>query len=171
MLPFLFLFLNYPSRFWVFRIETSHGVLCFLLFSRRICFCPLGFAPALQNGGAKNEFLDGVLKVEEFVKDPWGIRVRDGKGTTVQVWVPKVVPPPPPVQPVGVVGEALGGADGVDEMAAAMSAQTKRIALQRKAAAAMIAAEDYARRFESGNLVVRVLVWIVIFMILLCIVG
>lgn len=120
---------------------------------RRICFCPLGFAPGLQNGRAKNEFLDGVLKVEEFLKDPWGIRVRDGKGTTVQVWVPKVAPPPPPVQPVGVVSEALGGADGVDEMVAAMSAQTKRIALQRKAAAAMIAAEDYARRFESGNLV------------------
>lgn len=101
---------------------------------------------------------DGVHKVEDFLKDPWGIRVnKDGKGTTVQVWVPKVAPPPPPVlQPVGVVGEAFGGADGVDEMTAAMSAQTKRIALQRKAAAAMIAAEDYARRFESGNLVVRI---------------
>lgn len=127
--------------------------------SRRICFCPLGFAPGLQSGRGRNDFLDGVVKVEEFLKDPWGIRARDGKGTTVQVWVPKVAPPPPPVQPVGVVGEAFvgGGGDGVDEMAAAMSAQTKRIALQRKAAAAMIAAEDYARRFESGNLVVRVL--------------
>ncbi|XP_022960261.1 uncharacterized protein LOC111461058 [Cucurbita moschata] len=122
---------------------------------RRICFCPLGFAPELQNGRAKNEFLDGVHKVEDFLKDPWGIRVnKDGKGTTVQVWVPKVAPPSPPVlQPVGVVGEAFSGADGVDEMTAAMSAQTKRIALQRKAAAAMIAAEDYARRFESGSLV------------------
>ncbi|XP_022953975.1 uncharacterized protein LOC111456373 [Cucurbita moschata] len=121
---------------------------------RRICFCALGFEPGLQNGRVKNEFLDGVRKVEEFLNDPWGIRVRDGKGATVQVWVPKVAPPPPPVQPVGVVGEAfISGADGVDEMAAAMSAQTKRIALQRKAAAAMIAAEDYARRFESGSLV------------------
>lgn len=104
--------------------------------------------------------------MEEFLKDPFGIRVRDGKGATVQVWVPKVAPPPPPVQPVGVVGEVIGGAEGVDEMAAAMSAQTKRVALQRKAAAAMIAAEDYARRFESGNIVVRVFVWLVFLTIL-----
>ena len=33
--------------------------------------------------------------------------------------------------------------------------KAKRIALQRKGAAAMIAAEEYARRFESGDVVVR----------------
>ncbi|KAJ8748769.1 hypothetical protein K2173_011324 [Erythroxylum novogranatense] len=37
---------------------------------------------------------------------------------------------------------------------AALSAQTKRVALQRKAAAAVVAAEDYARRFEAGDLTV-----------------
>ena len=35
--------------------------------------------------------------------------------------------------------------------------KAKRIALQRKGAAAMIAAEEYARRFESGDVVVSLL--------------
>ncbi|XP_024025733.1 uncharacterized protein LOC21395708 isoform X2 [Morus notabilis] len=116
---------------------------------RRICFCPLGFPRSHGNG-----FLDEVRKVEEFLKDPWGIRVRDGEkgAATVQVAVPRIVPPPPPPpQPV-----LPPPADAVDEeaaaAAAAASAQAKRAALQRKAAAAMVAAEDYARRFESGDL-------------------
>ncbi|XP_015881634.3 uncharacterized protein LOC107417540 isoform X1 [Ziziphus jujuba] len=114
---------------------------------RRICFCPLGFPRSLGTAKSKNDFLEEVRKVEEFLKDPWGIRVREEKGT-VQVAVPRVAPPPPPPQPLVPVV-----ADGVDEEAAlAMSAQNKRAALQRKAAAAMVAAEDYARRFESGDL-------------------
>ncbi|KAJ7949187.1 Histone-lysine N-methyltransferase [Quillaja saponaria] len=113
---------------------------------RRICFCKLGFPRTLQSTKAQEEFLEEVVKIEEFLKDPLGIRARE-KDQTVQVVVPKIVPPPPQLQPVidGVVG-----GDGVDE---AVSAQTKRVALQRKAAAAMVAAEDYARRFESGDLV------------------
>ncbi|EXB32768.1 Histone-lysine N-methyltransferase MLL4 [Morus notabilis] len=121
----------------------------FFRLNRRICFCPLGFPRSHGNG-----FLDEVRKVEEFLKDPWGIRVRDGEkgAATVQVAVPRIVPPPPPPpQPV-----LPPPADAVDEeaaaAAAAASAQAKRAALQRKAAAAMVAAEDYARRFESGDL-------------------
>lgn len=103
--------------------------------------------------------------VEEFLKDPLGIRVRDEeKGVaTVQVKVPKVAPPPTPPPPLplpsslaqSVVVPAVGDVVVVDDEAAAASAQAKRAALQRKAAAAMVAAEDYARRFESGDLMVR----------------
>lgn len=63
---------------------------------------------------------------------------------TIQVAVPKVVPPPPEAVPVS--------GDVLDESA---SMKAKRVALQRKGAAAMIAAEEYARRFESGDVVVR----------------
>ena len=78
------------------------------------------------------------------MQDPWGVRVsREG---TVQVPVPKVAPVP-------VVDGGEAGGDAVDE-AASVSAQAKRLALQRKAAAAMVAAENYARRVESGDVVV-----------------
>lgn len=96
-----------------------------------------------------------MLKVQEFLKDPSGIRARDD-GRTVQVVVPRVAPPPPPPpQPIppSVVGDAVAAVD--DESAAAATAQAKRAALQRKAAADMVAAEDFARRFESGDLSVR----------------
>jgi hypothetical protein len=63
---------------------------------------------------------------------------------TIQVVVPKVVPPPPEIVPVS--GDVLN-----DESA---SMKAKRVALQRKGAAAMIAAEEYARKFESGDLLV-----------------
>lgn len=75
------------------------------------------------------------------MNDPSGARI-SGCGT-VQVPVPKVVPVP--------AGDGGGGADAADE-AAALSAQAKRLALQRKATAAMVAAEDYARRVESGDI-------------------
>ncbi|KAJ7982220.1 Histone-lysine N-methyltransferase [Quillaja saponaria] len=112
---------------------------------RRICFCKLGFPRTLQSTKANNGFLEEVVKLEEFLKDPLGIKARE-KDPTVLVVVPKVVPPPPQLQPV-VDGVVAG--DAVDE---SLSAQTKRVVLQRKAAAAMVAAEDYARRFESGDL-------------------
>jgi hypothetical protein len=135
--------------------------------SRRICFCSLGFPRGLESAKAKNEFLEGVSRIEEFLRDPWGIRVREkgeeeggggggGWNDTVQVVVPKVIPPPPPPLPPPVVDGGIGiggGGNVVDEVAAAASAQSKRVALQKKAAAAMVAAEDYARRFESGDLV------------------
>ncbi|GFZ00429.1 PHD finger family protein [Actinidia rufa] len=114
--------------------------------SRRICFCSLGFPQDLQSEKAKNEFFDEVARVEKFFKDPWLLRVRD-EGT-VQVAVPKVVPPPPPPPPVA--GESGGGCGDPDELS--LSAMTKRVALQRKAAVASMVAEDYARRFESGDL-------------------
>lgn len=133
---------------------------------RRICFCSLGFPRGLESAKAKNEFLEGVSRIEEFLRDPWGIRVREkgeeegggggGWNDTVQVVVPKVIPPPPPPLPPPVVDGGIGiggGGNVVDEVAAAASAQSKRVALQKKAAAAMVAAEDYARRFESGDLV------------------
>ncbi|XVF22939.1 hypothetical protein REPUB_Repub12eG0214100 [Reevesia pubescens] len=114
---------------------------------RRICFCSLGFPRNLQSPNSKNGFLQEVIAVEDFLKDPWGVRVsREG---TVQVPVPKVSPVP--------VGDGCGGdGGGVDavEEAASVSAQAKRLALQRKAAAAMVAAEDYARRVESGDIAV-----------------
>lgn len=85
-----------------------------------------------------------VARVEQFLKDPWLINKRDN--ATVQVKVPKVVVasnPPPPIPHFA--------ADAADESAAA-SAQVKRVALQKQAAAASVEAEDYARRFESGDL-------------------
>ncbi|XP_039002149.1 uncharacterized protein LOC120128550 [Hibiscus syriacus] len=106
---------------------------------RRICFCSLGFPRNLLSTNSKKGFLQEVFQLEAFFKDPWGVRVaREG---TVRVPVPKVAPIP--------AGDGGGGADTVEE-----SAQAKRFALQRKAAAAMVAAEDYARRVELGDITV-----------------
>uniref|UniRef100_A0A5B7APH1 Uncharacterized protein n=1 Tax=Davidia involucrata TaxID=16924 RepID=A0A5B7APH1_DAVIN len=116
---------------------------------RRICFCSLGFPRKLQSEKAKNEFLDEVARVEEFLKDPWLLRVKENG--TVQVAVPKVVAPPPPPLPEAV-GDGGGVGSGIDGEEL-LSAQTKRAAMQRKAAVASLVAEDYARRFESGDLV------------------
>ncbi|XP_048495302.1 uncharacterized protein LOC104907813 isoform X2 [Beta vulgaris subsp. vulgaris] len=115
---------------------------------KRICFCTLGFPPKLHNNGGKCDFVGEISQLQEFLKDPWIIRVKEG--ATIQIPVPKVVPPPPPPFVSAVV-------DGDDAAAAAaeelLSAQTKRVALQKKAAVASMAAEDFARRFESGVLV------------------
>ncbi|XP_059649120.1 uncharacterized protein LOC132295062 isoform X2 [Cornus florida] len=115
---------------------------------RRICYCALGFPRKLQSEKARNGFLEEVARVGEFLEDPWLIKVRERD--TVQVAVPKVVAPaPPPVTAVVAVADGGSGGDG-EEL---LSAQTKRAAMQRKAAAASLVAEDYARRFESGDLV------------------
>ncbi|XP_069142773.1 uncharacterized protein [Solanum lycopersicum] len=37
---------------------------------RKICFCPDGFPKG------KNEFLSDVVKLEEFLKDPWGLKAK-----------------------------------------------------------------------------------------------
>ena len=95
-----------------------------------------------------------MARVEEFFKDPWLLKIRD-EGT-VQVAVPKVVPPPPPP----VAGEGVVVVADADELS--LSAMTKRVALQRKAAVASMAAEDYARRFESGDFTVRFVVSLLI---------
>ncbi|KAL5543382.1 hypothetical protein UlMin_007166 [Ulmus minor] len=122
--------------------------------SRRICFCSLGFPRSLGTAKARSEFVEEVRRVAEFCDDPSGIRVEEeGEGCgTVQVVVPRVVVPPPPA-PVNLPVLAPVGEFGDEDAAAVASAQAKRAALQRKAAAAMVAAEDYARRFESGDLV------------------
>ncbi|KAK6933815.1 hypothetical protein RJ641_036709 [Dillenia turbinata] len=110
--------------------------------SRRICYCKLGFPRKLQSEKAREGFLEEISRVEEFLKDPWLLRVRER--STVQVLVPKVVTTPAPLS----VNDEFGGGDA-EEL---LSAQTKRAAIQRKAAAASLFAEDYARRFESGDL-------------------
>ncbi|CAK8575465.1 unnamed protein product [Lathyrus sativus] len=106
---------------------------------RRICFCALGFPRSLNgttnnHNNAANAFLNDVSALGDFLA---GAQKED---YTIQVAVPKVVPPPPEVVPVS--------GDLLDESA---SMKAKRVALQRKGAAAMIAAEEYARKFESGD--------------------
>ncbi|KAL5827369.1 hypothetical protein ACOSQ3_019211 [Xanthoceras sorbifolium] len=126
---------------------------------KRICFCALGFPRGAQGAKARTGFLNEVVLVEEFLRDPWGKARVSEEDSTVQVAVPEVAPPPPPPAAVVVAAAADGccgggAADAAEEAAAVASAQTKRVALQRKAAAAMVAAEDYARRFESGDIAV-----------------
>ncbi|XP_073270069.1 uncharacterized protein [Primulina huaijiensis] len=118
---------------------------------RKICFCALGFPRRLQSEKGKIEFLQEVAGVEQFLKDPWLIKARED--ATIQVMVPKVVgsavPATQPPQLPAAMG--VGGGDSGEEVAAA-SAQVKRVALQKQATAASLVAEDYARRFESGDL-------------------
>ncbi|KAK6143165.1 hypothetical protein DH2020_023513 [Rehmannia glutinosa] len=123
---------------------------------RKICFCALGFPRKLRSEKGKEDFCQEVARVEQFLNDPWLIKAREN--ATIQVKVPKVVaspaplPPPPQFPPAVSVG--VGGAgDDAAAMEAAASAQVKRAALQKQAAAASMVAEDYARRFESGDLV------------------
>ncbi|KAL6498664.1 hypothetical protein OROGR_028211 [Orobanche gracilis] len=123
---------------------------------RKICFCALGFPRKLRSEKGKEDFLQEVSRVEQFLKDPWLIKAREN--ATIQVKVPKIVPSPdtlplPLPQFTPPVSVAPGGAR--DEAAAmgVASAQVKRAALQKQAAAASLVAKDYARKFESGDLV------------------
>ncbi|XP_028799794.1 uncharacterized protein LOC114755092 isoform X2 [Neltuma alba] len=115
---------------------------------RRICYCSLGFPRSLHTVAAKNGFLDDVVCLREFLKDPSGLGVSSDSSLTLQVAVPKVLqlPPPPGQLKSSVVGDAVNEA---------ASMQAKRVAMQRKGAAAMIAAEEYARRFESGDVLAK----------------
>jgi len=125
----------------------SDPIECFYIFwcSRKICFCPHGFPKG------KNEFFGDVTKLEEFLKDPWGLKAK--QPATIQVKVPKLNVALPPQAPVGDGG---GGSSGDGEEAAAIaSAKTKRVALQKKGASASMVAEDFARQFESGDVEVR----------------
>eukprot|EP00258_Populus_trichocarpa_P048607 XP_024464626.1 uncharacterized protein LOC7467337 isoform X2 [Populus trichocarpa] len=112
---------------------------------RRICFCSLGFPRDLHSTKPKADFLFDVARIDEFLKDPLGIRAsREG---TVLVSVPKVVPVPAPIPPTHslevVSARDREGDGGVGEEA--FSTQTKRVAIQRQAAAAKASAEYYAK--------------------------
>ncbi|XP_071720632.1 uncharacterized protein [Rutidosis leptorrhynchoides] len=112
---------------------------------RRICYCSLGFA---HNKKGKNEFVDEIAKLKAFLDDPW--LIKDDK-RTIQVLVPKVIVAPPLAPPqVTVVVKPAVVVDG-DAAAEMLSAQKKRVVLQKQAAAASFVAEDFARRFESGE--------------------
>nr|XP_043609846.1 uncharacterized protein LOC122581665 [Erigeron canadensis] len=114
---------------------------------RRICYCSLGF---LHNEKGETDFLNEITNLKSFLDDPW--RIKDDK-RTVQVLVPKVVvapPPPVPVQAAPAVPNSVAVVDG-DDAAEMLSAQNKRAAMQKQAAAASLVAEDFARRFESGE--------------------
>lgn len=97
--------------------------------------------------------MEETSRVEEFLTDPWSIRARER--ATVQVKVPRIAAPPPP--PTAADGIAAGDGDE------ALSAQTKRALLQRRAVAASQAAEDYARRLENGIAKVRFLFVLIIY--------
>nr|CAD1818444.1 unnamed protein product [Ananas comosus var. bracteatus] len=132
---------------------------------RRICDCELGFPGAVRSARERIGFLEEISLVEEFLRDPWILRKPAGPAT-VQVAVPKVVPPPPSLQAddgggggtgVGSDGDgggsggAGGGGGGGEESAWAASVRARRAELQRQAAAASVAAEDYVRRLEAGG--------------------
>ncbi|CAN8269997.1 unnamed protein product [Cochlearia groenlandica] len=121
---------------------------------RRICFCSLGFSRGLRCPNSKVEFLNDVNGLEEFLKAPL-VSSKSIVDSTVQIRVPKVVPCPrtaPSISNLGIGGGGGGGGGDacVDESAEEASAHKKRVSLQRQAAATVEAAEDYARKFESG---------------------
>ncbi|CAI9279010.1 unnamed protein product [Lactuca saligna] len=125
---------------------------------RRICNCKLGFPSELRSEKGQIEFLEAASRVDAIFKNPSLIY---GKPKSVQVLVPKVVvasppplPLPPPIQAIvtpnaSAIVDVGGVGDAAEEL---LSAQTKRAAMQKKAAAASVAAEDFARRFESGDM-------------------
>lgn len=122
-------------------------------FSQRICSCSLGFPGSLHSTNARIDFLLDVHTIDQFLNDrsSSGISASPdyaaASNHTFQVLAPKVVALPLVLSDGGVVG-----GNAVDEVAPSASTRSKRIALQKKAADAMVAAEDYARRFESGDL-------------------
>lgn len=110
--------------------------------SRRICFCSLGFPRNLHSPDSKHDFLQELIRVEAFLKDPLGVTV--SRERTVQVRVPKVTPVP--------AGDGGDGVDAVEDSASVLAAQSKRLVLQRKAAA-----EVYARKVELGDIAVIII--------------
>jgi len=87
--------------------------------------------------------------------------IRASREGTVLVSVPKVVPVPPPIPPTHsldvVPARDREGDGGVVEEA---STQTKRVAIQRQAAAAKASAEYYAKKVESGDTVRYFFFWL-----------
>ncbi|KAD7116934.1 hypothetical protein E3N88_04202 [Mikania micrantha] len=104
---------------------------------RRICNCDLGFPPELRSETGRNEFLEAAARVEAIFTNPGLIY---GKPKTVQVLVPKVVVMPPAtkttVAPSIVATNVAAVVDG------------------DRATVASASADDYACRFESGEMTV-----------------
>ena len=96
----------------------------------------------MQEERRRREFLEEAVRLEEFLRDPWFVRAGDGGGV-VQVLVPRIAPPAVILAPV-------------EDGEFAVASQTKRAALQRQAAEASVAAEDYVRRLEAGEVPVRI---------------
>ncbi|KAK1288145.1 hypothetical protein QJS10_CPB19g00782 [Acorus calamus] len=110
---------------------------------RRICHCKLGFPEKLRSDGGRTALLEEIARIEGFLSDPWCFRSSaSATSTTVQVLVPRIAVPVPAPVPVVMVG----GGDGEE----VVSVQKRRAEMQRVAASASVAAEDYARRFEAG---------------------
>ncbi|MCL7033699.1 hypothetical protein MKW94_019179 [Papaver nudicaule] len=123
----------------------------------QICFCKFGFPKKLQKEKERESFLDEICKIEEFLIDPWSIRVKEKE--TIQVCVPKVVKPIQTSNTVLVVAnkttaidDGFGSNDGGGGEDDLLSIQRKQASLQRKADVSSLAAEDYVRRFETGSL-------------------
>ncbi|KAJ3670217.1 hypothetical protein LUZ60_010541 [Juncus effusus] len=133
---------------------------------QRICYCNLGFPP-------KPSFLDDISKLQSFLQDPWILKpFTDSTPSTIQIPVPHLNPPEQavgtpgsPVEGIEGIGlgiEGIGGIEGIEggenvgrgkeESAWAQSVRAKRAELQRQAAEASLAAEDYVRRLEAGAL-------------------
>uniref|UniRef100_A0A7N0VFM1 Uncharacterized protein n=1 Tax=Kalanchoe fedtschenkoi TaxID=63787 RepID=A0A7N0VFM1_KALFE len=110
---------------------------------KKICFCDLGLPRALPTPHSRHAFLHDVFRLYSLLPHPFPAP-HPRHHTTLQVPVPKILKPPTPPPPVLPPSDA-------DEAAFLLSAQTKRVALQREAAVASLAAEDYASRFESGQ--------------------
>ncbi|XP_073025371.1 uncharacterized protein [Primulina eburnea] len=115
---------------------------------RKICFCTLGFPRRLQSEEGVKGFLQEVARVEQFLNDPWLIKAREN--ATCQVKVPKVIVSPATLPQIPET-PAVGCRAGEGVAASDASAKVKRAGLQKQAAASSSVAEDYARRFESGD--------------------
>lgn len=83
-----------------------------------------------------------LIGVEAFLKDPLGVTV--SRERTVQVRVPKITPVP--------AGDGGDGFDAVEDSGSVLVAQSKRLVLQRKAAA-----EVYARKVVPGDIAVIII--------------
>ncbi|KAL8229802.1 hypothetical protein R6Q57_014702 [Mikania cordata] len=104
---------------------------------RRICNCDLGFPPELRSETGRNEFLEAAARVEAIFTNPGLIY---GKPKTVQVLVPKVVVMPPATKTTVALSIVA------TNVAAVVDGD--------RATVASASADDYARRFESGEMTV-----------------
>ncbi|OVA19395.1 hypothetical protein BVC80_9055g24 [Macleaya cordata] len=104
----------------------------------------------LQSEKGRNSFLEEISRVEEFLIDPWSLRVTKEK-ETVQVTVPRIVKPVQAVTIKTTVVDGFGSSDvfgsgGSGDGDEIWSVQKKQASLQKKAAVVSLAAEDFARR-------------------------